>query len=59
MEMAVSGSPLKVIVEADQTSGVAKLENLPRGYYTVTEVEADGYTIQAFEVDGQTDCRKI
>lgn len=53
---AVSGSPLKVIVEADQTSGVAKLENLPRGYYTVTEVEADGYTIQAFEVDGQTDC---
>ena len=55
---AVSGSPLKVIVEADQTSGVAKLENLPRGYYTVTEVEADGYTIQAFEVDGQTDCEK-
>lgn len=53
---AVSGSPLKVIVEADQTSGVAKLENLPRGSYTVTEVEADGYTIQAFEVDGQTDC---
>lgn len=53
---AVSGSPLKVIVEADQTSGVAKLENLPSGYYTVTEVEADGYTIQAFEVDGQTDC---
>ena len=45
-----------MIVEADQTSGVAKLENLPRGYYTVTEVEADGYTIQAFEVDGQTDC---
>lgn len=55
---AVSGSPLKVIVEADQTSGVAKLKNLPRGYYTVTEVEADGYTIQAFEVDGQTDCEK-
>lgn len=57
---AVSGSPLKVIVEADQTSGVAKLENLPRGSYTVTEVDAEGYTIQAFDVvttgDEQTDC---
>ena len=57
----VSGSPLNVKVEANKTSGVAKLENLPRGSYTVTEVDADGYTIQAFDVvttgDEQTDCQ--
>ena len=57
---AVSGSPLKVTVEANKTSGVAKLENLPRGSYTVTEADAEGYTIQAFDVvttgDEQTDC---
>lgn len=58
---AVSGSPLKVTVEANKTSGVAKLENLPRGSYTVTEADAEGYTIQAFDVvttgDEQTDCQ--
>lgn len=56
---AVSGSPLNVTVKANQTRGVAKLENLPRGSYTVTEADAEGYTIQAFDVvtgDGQTDC---
>ena len=56
----VSGSPLNVKVEANKTSGVAKLENLPRGSYTVTEVDADGYTIQAFDVvttgEEKTDC---
>lgn len=57
----VSGSPLNVKVEANKTSGVAKLENLPRGSYTVTEADAEGYTIQAFDVvttgDEQTDCQ--
>ena len=57
----VSGSPLDVKVEANKTSGVAKLENLPRGSYTVTEADAEGYTIQAFDVvttgDEQTDCQ--
>ena len=57
----VSGSPLNVKVEADKTSGTATLENLPRGTYTVTEAEAEGYTIQAFDVvttgDEQTDCQ--
>ena len=56
----VSGSPLNVKVEANKTSGVAKLENLPRESYTVTEADAEGYTIQAFDVvttgDEQTDC---
>lgn len=56
----VSGSPLNVKVEANKTSGVAKLENLPRGSYTVTEADAEGYTIQAFDVvttdDEKTDC---
>ena len=56
----VSGSPLNVKVEANKTSGVAKLENLPRGSYTVTEADAEGYTIQVFDVvttgDEQTDC---
>lgn len=58
---AVSGIPLKVTVEANKTSGVAKLENLPRGSYTVTEADAEGYTIQAFDVvttgNEQTDCQ--
>lgn len=58
---AVSGSPLDVTVEASKTSGVATLENLPRGSYTVTEADAEGYTIQAFDVvttgDEQTDCQ--
>lgn len=57
----VSGRPLNVKVEANKTSGVAKLENLPRGSYTVTEADAEGYTIQAFDVvttgDEQTDCQ--
>ena len=56
----VSGSPLNVKVEANKTSGVAKLENLPRGSYTVTEADAEGYTIQTFDVvttgDEKTDC---
>lgn len=56
----VSGSPLNVKVEAKKTSGVAKLENLPRGSYTVTEADAEGYTIQTFDVvttgDEKTDC---
>lgn len=56
----VSGSPLDVKVEANKTSGVAKLENLPRGSYTVTEADAEGYTIQVFDVvttgDEKTDC---
>lgn len=56
----VSGSPLNVTVKANKTSGVATLENLPRGSYTVTEADAEGYTIQAFDVvttgDEKTDC---
>ena len=56
----VSGSPLDVTVEASKTSGVATLENLPRGSYTVTEADAEGYTIQTFDVvttgEEQTDC---
>lgn len=57
---AVSGSSLNVTVEAGQTRGDATLENLPRGSYTVTEAEAEGYTIQAFKVvtgEGKTDCQ--
>lgn len=55
----VSGSPVTVTVEANQTSGTAVIENLPRGTYTVTENTTDGYTIQTFDIvtgEGETDC---
>ena len=55
----VSGSPVTVKVEANQTSGTAVIENLQRGTYTVTENTTDGYTIQTFDIvtgEGQTDC---
>ena len=55
----VSGSPVNVIVGADQTEGTAAIENLPRGTYTVTENTTDGYTIQTFDIvtgEGETDC---
>lgn len=55
----VSESKVNVIVPANEKRGTATLSNLPRGEYTVTEDNADGYSIQAFNIvtgDGQTDC---
>lgn len=55
----VSESKVNVIVQANEKRGTATLSNLPRGEYTVTEDNADGYSIQAFNIvtgDGQTDC---
>lgn len=55
----VSESKVNVIVPANEKRGTATLPNLPRGEYTVTEDNADGYSIQAFNIvtgDGQTDC---
>ena len=54
----VSGSPVTVTVEADQTSGTAVIENLPRGTYTVTEQNNDSYQIKKYGVvSGETDCQ--
>lgn len=55
----VSESKVNVIVPANETSGTVTRSDLPRGEYTVTEDNADGYSIQAFNIvtgDGQTDC---
>lgn len=54
----ISGSPVPVTVEADQTSGTAVIENLPRGTYTVTEQNNDSYQIKEYGVvSGETDCQ--
>lgn len=54
----ISGSPVTVTVEADQTSGTAVIENLPRGTYTVTEQNNDSYQIKEYGVvSGETDCQ--
>lgn len=58
----VSDSQVNVIVPAGETSGTVTLPDLPRGEYTVTEDNADGYFIQAFDIvtgDGQTDCENV
>lgn len=58
----VSDSQVKVIVPANETSGTVTLPDLSRGEYTVTEDNADGYFIQAFDIvtgDGQTDCENV
>ena len=58
----VSDSQVNVIVPAGETSGTVTLPDLPRGEYTVTEDNADGYFIQAFDIvtgDGQTDCESV
>lgn len=58
----VSDSQVSVTVKANETSGTVTLPDLPRGEYTVTENNADGYTIQAFDIvtgDGQTDCESV
>lgn len=55
----VSESKVNVIVPANETSGTVTRSDLPRGEYTVTEDNADGYSIQAFDIftdDSQTDC---
>lgn len=55
----VSKSQVSVTVKANETSGTVTLPDLPRGEYTVTEDNADGYSIQAFDIftdDSQTDC---
>lgn len=55
----VSNSQVSVTVKANEKRGTFTLPDLPRGEYTVTEVNADGYSIQAFNIvtgDGQTDC---
>ena len=54
----ISGSPVTVTVEANQTSGTAVIENLPRGTYTVTEQNNDSYQIKEYGVvSGETDCQ--
>ena len=54
----ISGSPVTVKVEADQTSGDAVIENLPRGTYTVTEQSSDNYQLKDYGVvSGETDCQ--
>lgn len=58
----VSDSQVNVIVPAGETIGTVTLPDLPRGEYTVTEDNADGYFIQAFDIvtgDGQTDCENV
>ena len=58
----VSDSQVNVIVPTGETSGTVTLPDLPRGEYTVTEDNADGYFIQAFDIvtgDGQTDCENV
>ena len=58
----VSNSQVSVTVKANETSGTVTLPDLPRGEYTATENNADGYSIQAFDIvtgDGQTDCESV
>lgn len=58
----VSDSQVSVTVKANETSGTVTLSDLSRGEYTVTEDNADGYFIQAFDIvtgDGQTDCENV
>ena len=58
----VSNSQVSVTVKANEKRGTFTLPDLPRGEYTVTENNADGYTIQAFDIvtgDGQTDCESV
>lgn len=58
----VSKSQVSVTVKANETRGTVTLPDLPRGEYTVTEDNADGYSIQAFDIvtgDGQTDCESV
>lgn len=58
----VSDSQVSVTVRANETSGTVTLSDLSRGEYTVTEDNADGYFIQAFDIvtgDGQTDCENV
>lgn len=58
----VSNSLVSVTVKANETSGTVTLPDLPRGEYTVTENNADGYSIQAFDIvtgDDQTDCESV
>lgn len=58
----VSNRKVSVTVKANETSGTVTLPDLPRGEYTVTEDNADGYSIQAFDIvtgDGQTDCESV
>lgn len=58
----VSDSQVSVTVKANETSGTVTLPDLSRGEYTVTEDNADGYFIQAFDIvtgDGQTDCENV
>ncbi|MCC2726421.1 fibro-slime domain-containing protein [Blautia massiliensis] len=53
---------VSVTVKANETSGTVTLSDLSRGEYTVTEDNADGYFIQAFDIvtgDGQTDCENF
>lgn len=52
----ISGSPITVKVEKNQKSGTAIVEKLSRGTYTVTEADAPGYTIKAFDIGTETDC---
>lgn len=54
----ISGSPVTVKVEANQTSGDAVIENLPRETYTVTEQNSDNYQLKDYGVVlGETDCQ--
>lgn len=53
----ISGSPITVIVGKNQKSGTAIVEKLSRGTYTVTEADASGYTIKAFDIGTETDCK--
>ena len=52
----ISGSPITVTVRKNQGSGTAIVEKLSRGTYTVTEADASGYTIKAFDIGTETDC---
>lgn len=61
---AIEGSPFTVIVPANSDTGTvsdaeekAKLSNLSRGTYVVSEVVPAGYRITATDVDG-TNCQK-
>lgn len=53
----ISGSPITVTVGKNQKSGTAIVEKLSRGTYTVTEADASGYTIKAFDIGTETDCK--
>lgn len=54
------GDPLKVTVKANTTVGeaAAKLENLGRGTYVITEVDAEGYVVGGTETAG-TNCKVL